>query len=104
MKDQDVFGATPAPAPNGQNPDRDRAADTTSAMTSAAMEGQGSAALGYPMAMPGAQSNTAEQSSARTAVTDNGEFEPVQTDGEMTINRDTGEPGFDYELPSDTIS
>ncbi|SHN82169.1 hypothetical protein SAMN02745215_03756 [Desulfitobacterium chlororespirans DSM 11544] len=106
MKDQDVFRETPTPVPNSQNPDRDRIADTTSEMTSAAMAGQDqdSAALGYPMSMPGAESNTAEPSSARAAVTDNGEFEPVQTDRDMSIYRDTGEPGSDYELPSDTIS
>ncbi|EHL06466.1 hypothetical protein HMPREF0322_02862 [Desulfitobacterium hafniense DP7] len=104
LKDQDVFRGTPTPAPNGQNPDRDRIADTTSEMTSTAMAGQDSAALGYPMSMPGAESNTAESSSAQAAVTDNGEFEPVQTNRDMSIYRDTGEPGSDYELPSDTIS
>ncbi|WP_242835437.1 hypothetical protein [Desulfitobacterium sp. PCE1] len=107
LRDQFYLRPEPEPPQNRQNADLDSAADAQPEMTSDVNAGQDTPALSYPMTMPGPErhpGDTAEPSSNEAKATDNGEFEPVQTDMDMSVYQNDEEPGSNYELPSDTIS
>lgn len=104
-KEQDILWAAPVPVHVQMNIGQNTVAQTNPAMTSSMMNNpQNAGALGYPMSMPSAHANSSEQSSSMAMATENGGFEPVQTDMGMSLFRDNGEPGPNDELPSDTIS
>lgn len=104
-KEQEILLATPVPGHVHLNIGHNTVAQANPTLTSGRMNNaQEATALGYPMTMPSADGNSAAHYSNTSIVTENSEFEPVQTDMEMSVFRESGEPGPNDELPSDTIS
>lgn len=102
MKEQDKFKTDSVHVRENHKTDNRTTAESRANITSNAFESDGDS-LVYPMTMPSAEDRTTEHSSTVSAVTDNGEFEPILTDNEMSL-RNTGEPSPEDELFSDTIS